>query len=135
MSYDFLKRFFEPNVDCSVSMKINPRGFVRNSRMKNGVCPKCNESRILENVRLSEQLNAIVGGDTHLTVESNPDSPFFSSSVAVPVRAWVCEACGFVEFYAQHPEKLGKRIDLLRKSNRDNERLIPRRWSRKDDGG
>lgn len=102
--------------------------------MKNGICPKCQESRILENLRLCEQMplgiaNATVGGDTHLTVETNPDSPFFSSSVAVRIRAWVCEACGFVEFYAEHPEKLGKRIDLLRQSKREDHASRPRRWS------
>jgi hypothetical protein len=49
--------------------------------------------------------------------------------VTSKIRAWVCEGCGYAEFYVAEPAKLGKAIDRAMASSKKphNPRQDPHR--------
>jgi len=69
--------------------------------MKNGTCPKCGSTEILDNLQIR-------GGEGHppyvIIVEPEPEKrPFvwLPKSEQSFFRAYVCGACGYTEFYAE----------------------------------
>jgi predicted nucleic-acid-binding Zn-ribbon protein len=76
--------------------------------MKSGVCPKCRGTNILANISLKDEFHN--GFDSQVAVNPTP-GVFFRVLVASKIRAWVCEGCGYAEFYVAEPTKLGKAID------------------------
>ena len=77
--------------------------------MKSGVCPKCQGSRILANISLRDARDGTF--DSQVAVNSTSGTVFFPAMVTSKIRAWVCESCGYAEFYVAEPAKLGKAID------------------------
>ena len=75
--------------------------------MKSGVCPKCQGTSILANISLRDEFHN--GFDSQVAVNPTP-SAFFRVLVNSKIRAWVCEGCGYAEFYVAEPAKLGKAI-------------------------
>ena len=84
--------------------------------MKSGVCPKCQGSRILANISLKDPFHGAV--DSQVAVNSTPGTVFFPGMVTSKIRAWVCEGCGYAEFYVAEPAKLGKAIDCAMASSK-----------------
>ncbi len=80
--------------------------------MKSGTCPKCEGTSILANIGLMDH-HAEHGTslDTKAAVSTTPNAMFFPTIVTSKIRAWVCESCGYAEFYVAEPAKLGKAID------------------------
>jgi predicted nucleic-acid-binding Zn-ribbon protein len=76
--------------------------------MKSGVCPKCQGTSILANISLKDEFHN--GFDSQVAVNPTPGT-FFRVLVTSKIRAWVCEGCGYAEFYVAEPAKLGKAID------------------------
>ncbi len=86
--------------------------------MKNGQCPKCSGTSILGNVPLADTTDATGFGkssttslETCVAVARSPSALVSRDIVTSPIRAWICEACGFTEFYVLDAIKLGKAID------------------------
>ena len=93
--------------------------------MKNGKCPKCGCERILANLSLSGRGNRESALGIFMTVMKSPDAWIFKDAVESPLRAWVCEACGFTEFYAVMPSLLGQAIDAAQPTDAFKQRELP----------
>ena len=84
--------------------------------MKSGVCPKCQGTSILANISLRDARDGTF--DSQVAVNSTPGTVFFPGMVTSKIRAWVCEGCGYAEFYVAEPAKLGKAIDRAMASSK-----------------
>lgn len=75
--------------------------------MKLDKCAKCGSSAIVQRVLVMDRTDA---GEVQLQlrVDANPSAMVFKHSVHSGLRAFVCSACGFVEFYADNPGELYK---------------------------
>ena len=64
-------------------------------------CPKCGSAQILP-------ARVISGSDfdIRLRVDADPEAFLFKDAELCSIRALVCGACGFTEFYAAHPANL-----------------------------
>ncbi len=97
--------------------------------MKSGVCPKCQGNSILANISLRDPFRGDL--DSQVAVNSTPGTLFLPAIVISKIRAWVCEGCGYAEFYTAEPAKLGKAIDRAMASSKKphNPRQDPYRQS------
>lgn len=80
--------------------------------MKDGICPKCGGTHILANLCMidrGDNNGEHVG--TTLGVMRSPDGWLFRDIDQSPLRAWVCEDCGFTEFYALNPRTAKSSVD------------------------
>jgi predicted nucleic-acid-binding Zn-ribbon protein len=84
--------------------------------MKSGVCPKCQGTSILANISLRDAHYGTF--DSQVAVNSTPGTVFFPAMVISKIRAWVCEGCGYTEFYVAESAKLGKAIDRAMASSK-----------------
>lgn len=68
-------------------------------------CPKCGSDEIIADAKVVDHT---YGGEVEMTVATyrHPGSLFFKQKVSTSVSAWVCGACGFIEFYADRPAVL-----------------------------
>lgn len=93
--------------------------------MKNGICLKCDSMNVLGNVSLVDTINQRNFSDDPsicLAVQQVPTAAIFKQTVSSKVRAWVCEDCGFTEFYTAKPARLGKAVDMAQKQKFASER-------------
>ena len=68
-------------------------------------CPKCGSDEIIADAKVVDHT---YGGEVEMTVATyrHPGSLFFKQKVTTSVSAWVCGACGYIEFYADRPAVL-----------------------------
>ncbi|MBX9628743.1 MAG: hypothetical protein K2X82_33425 [Gemmataceae bacterium] len=73
--------------------------------MKDGVCPKCQGTAILQGLRVLDRAH---GKTEDLTVAAyaKPDAWVFKGEVRGELWACVCGACGFTELYATNLDAL-----------------------------
>ena len=66
-------------------------------------CPKCGSNEVITNAEVFGQ-----GDHSRVVVATcrKPDAIMFKGRQSSSVSAWVCTACGFVEFYADSPKDL-----------------------------
>jgi predicted nucleic-acid-binding Zn-ribbon protein len=76
--------------------------------MKNGVCPKCDGTIIVQGVRVIDRSQGGVQQDLSVAVYSNPNAWLFKGQVMTELWACVCGVCGFTELYATNPDALVK---------------------------
>jgi predicted nucleic-acid-binding Zn-ribbon protein len=76
--------------------------------MKDGICPKCQGTIIIQGVRILDRQHGPTVGDLSLAVEGNPQAWIFKEQVQGKLWACVCAACGFVELYATNLDELLK---------------------------
>ena len=72
-------------------------------------CPKCGSSDVIADAKAIDRSYGSYGStQTDLTVATfrKPDAVLFKGQQNTTVSAWVCAACGFVEFYADSPTTL-----------------------------
>jgi predicted nucleic-acid-binding Zn-ribbon protein len=77
------------------------------TRMKDGICPKCQAEEVIPAVRIVDQLG-IQPYKTHpaslsVRLEGSATSGMLTSTkpvISTELRAWVCGACGYSELYA-----------------------------------
>ena len=79
--------------------------------LRQGTCPKCHSDDILHNVETAdrEALSMMVYGGSGVVPRRGR---------SFPVRAWVCAACGYTEFYVSDPEALAQSYRRARSSFR-----------------
>jgi predicted RNA-binding Zn-ribbon protein involved in translation (DUF1610 family) len=68
-------------------------------------CPKCNSKEIVR----AHALDRGMHNSQHtlsLATYARPDAWFFKGQTTVPLSAYVCTDCGFVEIYAVNPADL-----------------------------
>lgn len=66
-------------------------------------CPKCGSTEIIADAEAVDH-----AGLTDLSVATfrKPDAILFKGQTGSTLSAWVCGDCGYVEFYADEPERL-----------------------------
>ena len=89
--------------------------------MKSGVCPKCSGNNILANVSFRDHVDTVRQVDAMVTVNTTPEAWILPSIVGSRIAAWICEACGYTEFYTENPGRLGKAIDRAQSKMKDKE--------------
>ena len=73
---------------------------------KTGKCPKCGGTEVIPNAK------AIDRGDDNwqhkmcVATFRKPDALIFKQKQQTTVSAWVCSTCGYIEFYADHADKI-----------------------------
>lgn len=76
------------------------------------VCLKCHSKEVMTGIGL--MTNTGEGNKiAELFIDEDPEAIFFKSRITSALNARVCSVCGFVEFYAQDPDKLKKVYDKL----------------------
>ena len=77
--------------------------------MKNGTCPKCGTTKVLQDVPV--QANVMMGSSSgHLMValtEPADEHKWIQSvhTERFTFRAWICAACGYTEFYVHEGDR------------------------------
>ena len=72
-------------------------------------CPKCGSSDVIADAKAIDRSYGAYGSEQKdLTVATfrKPDAILFKGEQNTTLSAWVCAACGFVEFYADSPKTL-----------------------------
>jgi predicted nucleic-acid-binding Zn-ribbon protein len=73
---------------------------------QSGKCPRCGCTDIIADAKAMD--HGHLNSPLEMTVATyrNPQALFFKGQQATNVSAWVCAGCGFVEYYADTPDKL-----------------------------
>jgi hypothetical protein len=74
--------------------------------VKNGVCPKCNGTVVVQGVRVLDRVNGGLPQELSVAVYAKPDAWVFRGQVTGELWACVCGACGFTELYATNLDAL-----------------------------
>lgn len=79
--------------------------------MRNGICPKCGSNQIAHNIPIADR-NEYADKELSIRVVRPADAKFLGMSVMVtnaeyiPLRVWLCGACGYAELYCADMPKL-----------------------------
>lgn len=74
---------------------------------KTGICPKCNSNKVIANATTIDRGDANNQvAEMSIATFRNPQALLFRGKQTSTVSAWVCEECGFIELYADNPDKL-----------------------------
>lgn len=76
--------------------------------MKNGVCPKCGCTVVIQGVKVLDRGEGHITHDLTVAVDANPKAWVFKGRVTGELWACVCGACGFTELYATNLDELVK---------------------------
>lgn len=74
--------------------------------MRNGICPKCNGTVIVQGVRVLDRGHGSSEHDLSVAVYAKPDAWMFRGQVTGELWACVCGACGYTELYATNLDAL-----------------------------
>ncbi len=70
---------------------------------RTGKCPKCLSNDVVADAQVIDRADYNVHIDLSTATFRRPDAVLFKEKQATKVSAWVCAACGYVEFYADDP--------------------------------
>jgi ribosomal protein S27AE len=73
---------------------------------RSGKCPKCESTNIIADAKVRDRGDYNVPYEMTVSTFRNPDAVIFKEARLSAVSAWVCGACGFMEFYADTPRVL-----------------------------
>ena len=73
---------------------------------RSGKCPKCESTNVIADAKARDQGHMGVVHDMSVSTYRDPDAILFKETRTCTLSAWVCAACGFVEFYADTPKLL-----------------------------
>jgi predicted nucleic-acid-binding Zn-ribbon protein len=81
------------------------------SRMKDGVCPKCQANEVMPAVQVFDWIDMVKVNPANLTARlaGTPKKGLLMDSTPSKIselRAWICGACGYTELYAVNPTEL-----------------------------
>jgi predicted nucleic-acid-binding Zn-ribbon protein len=74
--------------------------------MKNGICPKCDGTVIVQGVRVLDRGHGNTKHELSVAVYTNPDAWVFKGQVTGELWACVCGVCGYTELYATNLDAL-----------------------------
>jgi predicted nucleic-acid-binding Zn-ribbon protein len=68
------------------------------------LCSKCQGTEKIPDVKIIDRdhLNSLLSATVYL----HPDAMIFKTPISKPLRAKVCAACGYTEFYVDDPQEL-----------------------------
>jgi predicted nucleic-acid-binding Zn-ribbon protein len=71
-----------------------------------GRCPKCGKSDIIKDALAIDRGHGNSRQEMTVATFAKPEAFIFKEMRSTSVSAWICAACGFVEFYADNPETI-----------------------------
>lgn len=79
--------------------------------IKDGVCPECGSTDILPDLRIADRgHNNLASYNLSIAIFEQPATmlgvSLWQSESMVPLRAWICAACGYTALFATEPNKL-----------------------------
>lgn len=77
----------------------------KDSQSMTPVCPKCQSSRIIPDVRILDH-NYSVTGDLSVEIYESPNALLFKGAHQGKLQAKVCGWCGYTELYVENPGAL-----------------------------
>ena len=93
-----------------------------------GKCSKCGSRKFLANISMSPE-GTPQRSQMCFAIDKSPDAWIISDYVKSEVRGWVCEDCGFTEFYTLKPESLGRAIDNTKATDKFKQKELPYRMN------
>jgi predicted nucleic-acid-binding Zn-ribbon protein len=69
-----------------------------------GQCPKCGSTQIITDAKAVDRGEGNRPHEMVVVTYARPDAILFRQRQHTTVSAWVCAACGFMEFYADDPK-------------------------------
>lgn len=93
--------------------------------MKDGVCPKCRGTVIVQGVRVLDRGHGNAEHDLSVAVYAKPDAWMFKGEVTGELWACVCGACGYTELYATNLDELVRAAAEGRSREQSGERSEP----------
>ena len=73
---------------------------------RSGKCPKCESTNVIADARAEDRGHYNTDQEMSVSTFRRPDALIFKETRTSKVSAWVCGACGFIEFYADEPKTL-----------------------------
>ena len=73
---------------------------------KTGKCPKCDSSDIVADAKAIDRGHGNSQMEMSVATFRKPEALIFKEKQETTVSAWVCAACGYIEFYADHPRSI-----------------------------
>ncbi len=73
---------------------------------QSGKCPKCGSHEVIAGAKAIDRAHGPTQKDFTVATFRTPEAFIFKGEQKSPVSAWVCGSCGFVELYAQFPDRL-----------------------------
>jgi predicted nucleic-acid-binding Zn-ribbon protein len=73
---------------------------------RTGKCPKCQSAAVITDAMVVDHAHLNTQREMTVATFRNPSALIFKGQVSSTVSAWVCAECGYLEFYADTPEKL-----------------------------
>lgn len=71
-----------------------------------GKCPKCQCADIIADAKAIDRAHGNLQKEMTVATFRKPEAIIFKQQQETTVSAWVCTACGYVEFYADKPSQL-----------------------------
>ena len=73
---------------------------------KTGKCPKCGGTEVIADAKAIDRGHGDWQREMSVATFRKPDALIFKGQHETTVSAWVCATCGYVELYADHPERV-----------------------------
>ena len=70
---------------------------------QSGKCPKCSSNDVVADAKVIDRANYNVQEELSIATFRRPEALLFKDKQTTKVSAWVCAACGYIEFYADNP--------------------------------
>lgn len=91
----------DEDAQCWTEPNSRPASTKRSMRL----CPKCDSSKIIPNVRILDR-SEYGDGQLRLAVDANPDALIFKDRLHGQLVADICGDCGYVELKVENPAEL-----------------------------
>lgn len=79
-------------------------------------CGACDSQKIIENLAITDRIDALNSFELSIPIQRKPDALFFKDKRNHPLRASVCGNCGKVELSIEDPARFYE--DFLESKNR-----------------
>ena len=92
--------------------------------MKDGVCPKCGERKVVPELQIVDYISSITPtaqNETYVSLAANPDAALFKNRHYALLRAWLCGNCGYTELYCSNFKYLVKAHERLQQKRAGSE--------------
>lgn len=73
---------------------------------RTGKCPKCGSAIVVPDAKARDHGHFDVVHEMSVSTELDPQALIFKGTRKSTVSAWVCAACGFIEYYADSPRSI-----------------------------
>jgi predicted nucleic-acid-binding Zn-ribbon protein len=71
-----------------------------------GKCPKCGSTEVIADAKAIDYGDSDWQKEMSVATFRKPDALIFKEQRQTTVSAWVCTACGYIEYYADHPDRI-----------------------------